>query len=171
LTYEYPGWVMTYETLNTNGFGSMGRLTPGRLHHGALGKENRPNGMAFFGSNGTMIVDRRGLEVIPAEIPDERILGASNVKPKGPKLERVAEDEDEPTVLHARHFVRCVRDGEKPRCDATVGHRATNVAHLGNISYRAGRRIAWDPDKEEIVGDEEASALMGRKARAPWNMI
>ena len=33
VTCEYPGFIMCYETLNTNGFGAMGRLTPGITHH------------------------------------------------------------------------------------------------------------------------------------------
>jgi hypothetical protein len=34
-----------------------------------------------------------------------------------------------------------------------------------------GRKLRWDPDREVIVGDPEASTLMGKKAREPWDMI
>jgi hypothetical protein len=33
-----------------------------------------------------------------------------------------------------------------------------------------GRRIKWDPVKEEIIGDEEATRLMGREYRGPWKL-
>ncbi|MCP5111444.1 MAG: Gfo/Idh/MocA family oxidoreductase [bacterium] len=171
VTYEYPGFIMSYEALNTNGFGSMGRLTPGITHHSAGGKENRPNGMAFFGSNATLIVDRRGFELIPEEIPARRGLGIQNIKPDGPTLKRRAASFDEPTEEHAKHWVRCLRDGEKPRCDALVGHRGSNIAHLGNISYRVGRKLRWDGEKEVIHDDKQATKLMGREARKPWDMI
>jgi hypothetical protein len=52
-----------------------------------------------------------------------------------------------------------------------IGHRATIVAHLGNIAYRTGRKIRWDAAKEEIIGDPQASGLLGRKARKPWDLI
>jgi hypothetical protein len=39
---------------------------------------------------------------------------------------------------------------------------------LAMISWRCGRSIQWDPQKEEILGDAEASALMRRDYRAPW---
>ena len=67
--------------------------------------------------------------------------------------------------------MRCIRDGEKPNCDALSGHRSSLIAHLGNIAYKVGRKLKWDPLKEEFTGDPEASKLLGRKARKPWDMI
>ena len=81
VTYEYPGFVMSYETVNTNSFGSIGRLTPGMNLHGARGPENRPNGMAFYGSNGTIIADRLGYEVIPAG-PRRAAAGMTRTRPR-----------------------------------------------------------------------------------------
>jgi hypothetical protein len=52
-----------------------------------------------------------------------------------------------------------------------TGHHSTNVAHLGNIAFRTGRKIHWESAKEEIVGDPEASKLLGRAARKPWDLI
>src|SRR5262249_24475407 len=40
------------------------------------------------------------------------------------------------------------------------GHRSATVCHLGNISIRTGRKITWDPAKEQIVGDKEAAAMV-----------
>jgi hypothetical protein len=31
------------------------------------------------------------------------------------------------------------------------------------------RMIKWDPEKEEIVGDAEASRLLAPPLRAPWS--
>ena len=33
-----------------------------------------------------------------------------------------------------------------------------------------GRKIKWDPDKEEILDDPSASALLGRSYREPWQL-
>jgi predicted dehydrogenase len=167
-TYEYPGWVMAYEAMEVNGFGSMARITPGLPHHGSSPNgKNRPNGMMFVGTEATLIVDRRALELIP----ETRRRRRGDPSPEESKVEPFAEGYDEPTPLHAQHFIACIRDGEKVRTDAVTGHRAGNIAQLANISYRVGRKIKWDPDKEVIIDDPEASQLLGKKARKPWDMI
>ena len=34
-----------------------------------------------------------------------------------------------------------------------------------------GRKLKWDSQKEHILGDAEASKLMGREFRAPWKLV
>jgi hypothetical protein len=65
-------------------------------------------------------------------------------------------------------FLRCVRTRERPFRDIEIAHRATTVCHLGNIAYWLKRPLKWDPDKEEIVGDPEASRWLERPTREPW---
>ncbi len=170
VTFEYPGFVLSYETCNTNSFGSIGRLTPGMPLHGARGTENRPNGMAFYGSNGTLIADRLGYEIIPETGAYGGSLSKADAFEQS-RLERMHRSGAEPSALHAEHFVRCIRDGEAPRCDAATGHRSSLVAHLGNIAYRAGRKLVWDAEREDFVNDRLASGMLGRKARKPWDAI
>ena len=47
-----------------------------------------------------------------------------------------------------------------------VAHRMTSLCHLGNIAMRLGRKIRWDPAKEQILGDEEAAAYEPAEAGA-----
>jgi hypothetical protein len=128
--------------------------------------------MAFYGTNGVMIVDRLGYELV-GEVEGGRtpFRADDGGDGRGPKLERFHMNEDEPTPAHARHFVRCIRDGEKPNCDALAGHRSSLIAHLGNISYKVGRKLKWDSAKETFPADAEADKLLGRKARQPWDLI
>jgi predicted dehydrogenase len=65
-------------------------------------------------------------------------------------------------------FVHCVQTREVPFRDIESAHRATTVCHLGNIAYWLNRPLKWDPEKEEIVGDPEASRWLDRPKRAPW---
>ena len=51
-----------------------------------------------------------------------------------------------------------------------VAHRSISVALLGEIAMLTGRKIKWDPKKEEIIGDAGASALLGRAYRQPWQL-
>jgi predicted dehydrogenase len=142
-----------------NGFGAMGRLARGAAYYGAVGPEDRPNGIAFYGSNGTLIADRLGFEIVP-----EARSGAA-------RIERTRTAGRDATDLHVRHFIRCIRDGETPRCDAVAGHRSTLVAHLGNIACRTGGALRWDPETEDFAGAPDASRLLGRTARPPWDLI
>ncbi len=43
------------------------------------------------------------------------------------------------------------------------------VCHLANISLRTGRKLVWDAEKEEIVGDREANTMLVRPYRSPWD--
>ena len=169
VTYEYPGFVMSYETINTNGFGAFARTSKERNLHGARGQFDRPNGMAFYGSNGLVVADRLGFEVFPEGERRPGTLGSGALD--APELEYRAENGEEPSALHAAHFIRCIRESEKPRTDALTGHRASLIAHLGNIAYKTGRKLWWDADREDFLDDRDASLRLGRKARPPWDLI
>jgi hypothetical protein len=49
-----------------------------------------------------------------------------------------------------------------------TAHLASSLAHLGNISYRLGRQLQFDPATEHFVGDEEANTMLTRNYRAPY---
>jgi hypothetical protein len=51
-----------------------------------------------------------------------------------------------------------------------IGHRSATVCHLGNIAVRTGRKVTWDPEKEQIVGDDEAATMLDRTHRSPWTL-
>ena len=41
-------------------------------------------------------------------------------------------------------------------------------ATRGDIRMRLGRKLQWDPEKEQFVGDEEANKMVAREQRKPW---
>jgi len=49
-------------------------------------------------------------------------------------------------------------------------HRTATILHLTNIAIRVGRKINYDPVKEQIVGDDEANRLVNQPMRAPWHL-
>ena len=161
VTYEYPDFVLSYEMCEFNAHGVGGRSTPGMQYYGAGGIENRPNGMAFYGSNGTIFADRIGYETFPE---DKFAEGPHALKRRHVNVKRS-------TDRHAAHFIATIRDGEKPRCDCLTGHRSSIIPMLGNIAMEVGKKLRWDADKEDFIDAPEASRLLGRKARKPWDMI
>ena len=71
---------------------------------------------------------------------------------------------------HAQVFLDCIRSRCKPPADVEVGHFASNPGHLMNISWRVGRRIAWDAEREQVLNDPEANALVTKHYRTPWKL-
>ena len=67
-------------------------------------------------------------------------------------------------------FLHCVRTREKPFRDIERAHRTASHCHLGNIAYWLNRKLTWDPEKEEIIGDPEASRWLDRTKREPWSL-
>lgn len=65
-------------------------------------------------------------------------------------------------------FRQAIDKNQMPACDIEHGMLATNVSLLGMASYKLGRSITWDGEKNRIVGDEEANGMLRRKYRGEW---
>jgi len=141
-------------------------------------------GLVFYGTKGSLSVDRGGFEVVsdmkfPPENAIPRFRGAptggaqrQEVKPE-PWTQAMKEpgSSDEQFDLHARNFLDCIKSRQRPISDVEDGHRVAVTCHLANISLRTGRKIKWDPAKEEIIGDREAAAMLERPYRKPWDGV
>ena len=55
-----------------------------------------------------------------------------------------------------------MRSRKKENLNAPIaeGLISCTLLHLGNASYRVGRALKFDPEKREVIGDEEASRLL-----------
>ena len=69
---------------------------------------------------------------------------------------------------HHANWLECIRSRTQPSSHEEIGHRSASLGHLVDISYRLGRSLKWDPEREEFIGDEEANRLCSRAQRAPW---
>ena len=69
-----------------------------------------------------------------------------------------------------RSFVQAVRTRKPSAGNPESSHRSMTILHLANIAIRVGRRIRYDPVKEQIIGDEEANRLVNQPMRAPWHL-
>jgi predicted dehydrogenase len=172
ITYEYPDFVLSYEASMMNDHGCGGR-TPGKKYYLTRTADDRPHGMAFYGTQGSLFVDRVGFEVYPEPLGESGpgAVSSTGGKAEGFRTERVEVAGADATGLHLKNFIECVRSRQKPVADVEIGHRSTTVPHLGNIAFRTGRRIHWDAGREEIVDDAAASELLDRQARKPWDII
>ncbi|MEN9021002.1 MAG: Gfo/Idh/MocA family oxidoreductase [Verrucomicrobiaceae bacterium] len=67
-------------------------------------------------------------------------------------------------------FPEAVKTRQQAGGHAEAAHRCATLLHLANISIRTGRKIKYDPIKEEIIGDEQANRLVNPPMRAPWHL-
>lgn len=67
-------------------------------------------------------------------------------------------------------LIQCVRTRKRPFQDVEYAHRTATFCHLVNICRQLNRPLNWDPDKEDFVGDPEASRLVDRPRRGPWQI-
>jgi predicted dehydrogenase len=172
ITYEYPGFVLSYEASMVNGHGCGGR-TGGMKYYLTRCHDDRPHGMAFYGTKGTLYADRVGFELYPepkGEFGPGAIHAADGDSEGFQTKYRQVRGRDT-TDLHIRNFLDCVRSRQKPAADVETGHHSTIVPHLGNIALRTGHKIQWDREREQVIDDPKASALLSRAARKPWDLI
>lgn len=139
--YEFPTYTLVWE--HKVGIG--------------LGLYNRPWGMAFVGTEGTLIINDSGWEILRE--PTKDALEPKKF-PGGP----------DPRPAHVRNFLDCLRSRQQPIENLDVGQHVSTVAHLGNLALRTGRRIVWDSARERVVDDAAADRLVGVKYRRPWKL-
>lgn len=109
-------------------------------------------GNIFYGSEGYMVV--RGYDEYKIFLGEKRQPGPSR---------KAGGD-------HYANFLKAVRSRKTSDQNGPVetAHMASALAHLGNISYRLGRQLKFDPSAERFVGDEQANGMLTRDYRAPF---
>jgi len=125
-----------------------------------VGSNNHyPQGVRFIGDRGWVHVTRSGLKTNPKRLLKEKI---------GPEEVHLPKPSGSHRQGHRRDFLDCVRTRAQTIAPIEVGHRSVTAAHLGNIAMILGRKIRWDPIREQIIGDATASRMIGRAMRSPW---
>jgi predicted dehydrogenase len=128
-------------------------------------REMRSHGKCFLGTQASMVLDRAGYSIVPEVAKGKRPVPSGNlVNPQ----EEVAASPDEPRAFEV--FLENLRQRKQPSANLETGHYASNVGHLMNISWQAGRSIRWDGQKEQVIGDPQADALVMKPYRAPWKL-
>ena len=161
LIYEYSNFMLTYSNriLNANPL------------------NGRSYGIAFYGTDATLVVDRAGYEIIPETRgtfeppvpPYKRVsLWGSPRDVWVGRTEMVRGGGSEQHLSHVRNFLECVKSRKRPASDVENAHYSTATTHLANIALWTGRTIHWNSEKEQIENDAEAIKYLGRKDREPW---
>jgi len=114
VTYEYPGFIATYEYRNGNG--------------NSMFKQG--GGILFHGSKATMFLDRRQYFIEPE--PN------SGVEPE--QVKSVSSG----NLKHWANWLECIRTRQRPESDIEKCYRSTATCLLGNVALRSKLRVDWD---------------------------
>jgi predicted dehydrogenase len=139
----------------------------------------RGAGLEFYGTKGRLAIDRGGMEVIPdpqlspdSQIPNftgPRVASAAPQPRTSPVKREGYEQVRDQFVPHVRNFLDAIKSRQQPVSDLRSSNQTNITTHLVNIAMKLGRTVKWDAAREEIVGDKEASRLLVKEYRAPWD--
>ncbi len=113
-------------------------------------------GVRFEGTEGWVHLDGTRLKTHPESLKDSKIAPDEIHLPKG--------------ASPIRNFLDCIKTRQEPIEPVEIGHRTASLCHLGNIAIQLMRKLQWDPEKEQFVGDDEANAMLSRPMRALWQL-
>ncbi len=143
--WHYPNLIMTWMSSLTNSYGfdfQRGQEIRRRL------------GIYFQGVNGTLLTDYSTHEILPEgdrmkdmEMPPKSI---------------------SPSPGHELEWVECIKSRKQPSCNPGYHIKVDVPIQLSVLSMKLGRSIKFDPEKEQIIGDREATKLAIPEYRAPW---
>jgi predicted dehydrogenase len=141
--YEFENFTCTWE----------------HRHFAGNNTEKHSIGAYFYGTNGILHIGwRDGWTFYPTRDRDKTIHEPSQLQePDGHNL-----------ALLWTNFIGAIEKKNAPAAGIESAHRASVMPLLGIISWRLGRSIAWDREKETITNDPEGLALLSRPYRSPW---
>ena len=113
-------------------------------------------GVVFEGSEGWVYVRRGFIDAQPKTLLDSTI---------GPDEIRLCKSDN-----HKSNWLECIKSRAETIAPVEIGHRSCTVCLLGEIAMRLGRKLKWDPDTEQFVGDDQANRMLWRPMRSPWKL-
>lgn len=117
------------------------------------------SGTKWIGTDGWVWVDRGGFDGSNQEWKDYKSLPDELAKVKLQKSDN-----------HQKNFIDCVKSRKPTLTPVQTAHHSAIPGHLSLIAMMVKRKIKWDVKTEKIIGDEEASKLLTRNYRAPYQM-
>jgi predicted dehydrogenase len=145
VTYTYANGVVH----------SCKSTTASEWHGGVKDPNGQQHGIKFHGTDGWIWVTRGVIEANDRQLLTQKL-------PEDAKRVYLSNN-------HMGNFIDCVKSRKDPICSAETGHRSASLCHLGVISIRLGRKLNWDPAKEQFVGDAEANSWVARPMRKPYD--
>jgi predicted dehydrogenase len=114
------------------------------------------HGIRFEGTNGWIHVDRGRIIANPQSVLAEQI-GSEEIHLPA-------------STNHQRNLIDCVKTRGQPVSNIDVAVRSDTICHLTWLACSLGRKLKWDPAREQFVNDPQANARLTRVMRSPWRL-
>jgi predicted dehydrogenase len=131
----------------------QGADKPEPWHTGAIPKWN--NGVLFVGSKGMLLADY-GKHLL---LPEKDFRDFKRPQPFIPK-----------SLGHHAEWIHACKTGTPTTCTFAYSGWLTEANHLGNVAYRAGKKLEWDAVKMRASNAPEAAAFVRREYRKGWTL-
>jgi predicted dehydrogenase len=153
LVFEVRHWMTNTEAeIVMPGFGADAQALPSAAGQAARKQPKAMCGNLFYGSKGYVAMS--GYDTYRSWLGENQDPG--------------------PTATQGENrwanFIDCVRNHKPENVNAPIeeGHISCALIHLANASYRLGRTLRFDPESEQVIGDDEANQLLRGSYRAPF---
>ncbi len=127
--------------------------------HQITGMYNRSDGVAWIGTNGTLVCNRTGYELIPNKINNQNII--EPIKVDGPYGNQ---------YNHMSNWAQCIKDNN-PDTNSPIskGSFVSAVANMANISYRIGSQsLEYTPETNTFKNNNEANSYISKNYENGW---
>ncbi|MAV34284.1 MAG: oxidoreductase [Planctomycetaceae bacterium] len=114
------------------------------------------NGSLFLGSQGRIAIQHGGF---PTLLPKEKFVDYKAPDPYLPE-----------SPGHHRQWIEACKTGSRTGSNFQYAGPFTEVVLLGNVAYRVGETIAYDPHKSEVTNLPKANALLTKSYRTGWEL-
>ncbi len=114
------------------------------------------SGVLFVGDQGMLLADY-GKHVL---LPEDKFADFQRPEPFIP-----------PSIGHHAEWIHACKTGEPTTCDFEYAGWLTEANHLGNVAYRAGKKLEWDARNLRATNAPEIEPLIRREYRAGWKLV
>ncbi|QOV91106.1 Gfo/Idh/MocA family protein [Humisphaera borealis] len=121
--------------------------------------EKHKLGAYFYGTKGTLHIGwRDGWTFYPTSSNEKQVHEDAQLQqPDGHNIKLLWAD-----------FIEAIEIRRPGVADIGLAHRSSVLPMLAQVSCKVGRSLEWDADKELVINDPQANALLSRPYRAPW---
>lgn len=154
-----PKWMETHFE-----FGARGKLPPVEVvwYEGEaklpddIAKELPMNGALFVGDKGRIAIEH---DKLPKLLPEDKFVGFKGPEPYLPK-----------SPGHHQQWIDACKTGSRTGSNFQYAGPFTEIVLLGNVAYRVGQPIQYDPATMKVTNVPEANDYLTKSYRKGWEV-
>ena len=131
-----------------------------------------PWGATFYGEKGTLKASVMSYDFEPLDKAQKAIHRDVKMELEEYPIDKTEKDLERhvaPAIRgHMKDWLAAIEKRSKPVADIEQGFISSASCILANLAMKTGRTLRYDPVQHMIIGDSEATKLLTRAYRKPW---